>query len=79
MNELVISILPAQKSRASQATQIDIWNAIKRIESNNTPQIVKARNYEKGDDYYEHVKEGSPHFIFGSILGTDKKSRIFKS
>ncbi|MBK9045658.1 MAG: hypothetical protein IPL74_02780 [Bacteroidetes bacterium] len=73
MNELVISILPAQKSRASQATQIDIWNAIKRIESNNTPQIVKARNYEKGDDYYEHVKEGSPHFIFGSILGTDKK------
>lgn len=73
MNELVISILPAQKSRASQATQIDIWNAIKRIESNNTPQIIKARNYEKGDDYYEHVKEGSPHFIFGSRPGKDKK------
>ena len=73
MNDTIITILPTQKAAVKQATQMEIWNAIKRIETNSTPQIIQARIFKKGDDYYEHVKEGSPHFIFGSIPGKDKK------
>lgn len=73
MNDTIITILPTQKAIVQQATKIEIWNAIKRIETNSTPQIIQARKFKKGDDYYEHVKEGSPHFIFGSIPGKDKK------
>lgn len=68
-----ITLLPTQKSKVLQSTQIGLYQAINKIETNSTPEILRARNCAKGDKYYEFVKEKSPHFIFGSIPGKDKK------
>jgi len=79
MNDLTLVRLPWQKAKASQGIFINLLRVIHEIKTNRSDEIAKARRLGKGDEYYGHVKEKSPHFIFGSIPGANKSISSIKS